>query len=211
MVEAIQLDCDNKKTFWRDDIDREMENLKVAFEILDADQKLLPGYKSASRHLVFNVQMTLERKARWVKDGHCTPKPNWSTYAGVVSCESICIALTYAALNSLPVCGCNIQNVHLQAPSSKKHYVICRPKFGLENIGKQALMIRALYGGKSAGADYWRHVRVAMTKMGFHLCKADPDVWLRPGVTADGKEHWQYVLLYTDDILAIMEEPERFI
>ena len=211
MAEAIQLDRENGNTFWRDAIDREMENLKVAFEILDTDQKLPPGYKPASGHLVFDVRMTLERKARWVKDGHRTPEPNWSTYAGVVSRESIRIALTYAALNSLPVYGCDIQNVYLQTPSSEKHCVMCGPEFGLENIGKRALIIRALYGGKSAGADYWRHVRAAMTEMGFHSCKADPDVWLRPGVTADGREHWQCVLLYTDDILAIMEEPERFI
>ena len=49
--------------------------------------------------------MILERKARWVKDGHRTPTPTNSTYAGDVSCESVWIALSYAALNSLDVCG----------------------------------------------------------------------------------------------------------
>ena len=33
--------------------------------------------------------MTLERKVRWVKDGHKTPEPEWCTFAGVVSRESI--------------------------------------------------------------------------------------------------------------------------
>ena len=45
--------------------------------------------------------MTLEQKARWVKDGHKTPIPEWSTFAGVVSRESVSIAFTYAALNGL--------------------------------------------------------------------------------------------------------------
>ena len=54
--------------------------------------------------MIFDVRMTLERKARWVKDGHITPEPENSTYAGVVSRESIRIALTYADLNSLDVC-----------------------------------------------------------------------------------------------------------
>ena len=57
------------------------------------------------------------------------------------------------------------KNAYLQAPSSEKNYVICGPEFGLENIGKRALIIRALYGGKSAGADYWHHVRAAMIEM----------------------------------------------
>ena len=47
--------------------------------------------------------------------------------------------------------------------------------------------------------------------MNFITCKADPDVWLRPRKRNDGSAYWQYVLLYTDDILAIMEEPEDFI
>ena len=80
-----------------------------------------------------------------MKDGHKTPQPDWSTYAGVVSHESVCITLTYAAFNGLPVCGCDIQNAYLQASASKKHYIICGPEFGLENQGKRAIIIvRAL-------------------------------------------------------------------
>ena len=170
-----------------------------------------PGYSKASGHIVFDVRMTLERKARWVKDGHKTPEPEMSTYAGVVSRESVRIALTYAALNLLDVCACDIQNAYLQSPSSEKHYIICGPEFGLENVGKRAIIVRALYGGKGAGADYWRHVRSAMDDMGFTSCKADPDVWFRPGTKENGTDYYQYVLLYTDDILAIMVNPETFI
>jgi len=47
--------------------------------------------------------------------------------------------------------------------------------------------------------------------MNFKPCPADPDVWMRPGTKADGSAYWQNVLVYTDDILAIMEEPERYI
>ena len=209
--QALKLDEENHNSLWRDAINKEMENLKVAFDILDENKSPPPGYSKASGHIIFDVRMTLERKARWVKDGHKTPEPQNSTFAGVVSRESVRIALTYAALNGLPVCACDIQNAYLQAPSSEKHYIICGPEFGLENEGKKAIIVRALYGGKSAGADYWRHVRKAMTEMGFTSCKADPDVWMRPGIKSDGSTYWQYVLLYVDDILSIMEEPEKFI
>ena len=76
-------------------------------------------------------------------------QPNW--YAGVVSRESVRIAFTYAALNGVDVFAVDIRNTYLQAPSSQKDYIICGPEFGLENIGKVALIHRALYGGKSAG------------------------------------------------------------
>ena len=61
-------------------------------------------------------------------------------YAGVVSWESMHIVFTYAALNGIDVFAADIQNAYLQAPLSQKHYVICRQEFGLENIGKWALI-----------------------------------------------------------------------
>ena len=154
IAEALKLDVINDNNLWGDALQKEMDNVKIAFDILSDDQELPPGYKKASGHIIFDVQMTLERKARWVKDGHKTPQPDWSTYSGVVSRESVRIALTYAAFNGLPVCGCDVQNTYLQAPASEKHYIICGPEFGLENQGKRAITVCALYGGKSAGSDY---------------------------------------------------------
>ena len=75
---------------------------------------------------------------------------------------------------------------------------------------KMAIIVRALYGGKSAGADYWRYVQKAMDEMGFALCQADSDVWMRPGTKANGLTYCRYILLYTYAILATMEEPEQF-
>ena len=59
-------------------------------------------------------------KGKMVLDGHHTPDPIGSTYTGVVSRESVRIALTYAALNKLDVYAADIQNAFLQAPSSQK-------------------------------------------------------------------------------------------
>ena len=211
MKHAYEIDARNGNTIWRDALNKEMENLKVAFDILPDGASVPPTYTKASGHIIFDVRMTLERKARWVKDGHRTATPDQSTFAGVVSRESIRIALTYAALNGLNVFGADIQNAYLQAPTSEKHYIICGPEFGLENVGKKAIIVRALYGGKCAGADYWRHIRKAMEDMKFKSCPADPDVWMRPGTKSNGTHYWQYVLLYTDDILAMMENPEQFL
>ena len=88
--------------------------------------------------------MDFTHKARWVKDGHKTPTPENATYAGVVLCESVCIALTYAALNGIDVVAADIKNAHLQAPSSEKNYVVCVPEFGIENVGKVGLILSCL-------------------------------------------------------------------
>ena len=46
--------------------------------------------------------------------------------------------------------------------------------------------------------------------MGFSSCKANPDVWLQPALKSNGVQHYQHVLLYTDDILPIVQEPGTF-
>ena len=123
-----------------------MNNLGIAFTILDNGVKAPTGWRKDSGHLVFDVNMDFTRRARWVKDGHRTPDPTTSAYAGVVSRESVRVALTYAELMSLKVMEAGIKNAYLKAPSSEKDYIICGPEFGLENLGKVALIKRALYG-----------------------------------------------------------------
>ena len=206
---AKRLDKENGNDYWMQALKTEMKDVGMAFKILDDGEHVPVGYTEASGHLVWDVKMDFTRKARWVLDGHKTEAPNISTYAGVVSRESVRIALTYAALNDVDICAADIRNAYLQAPSSQKHYVICGAEFGLENMGKKALIIRALYGGKSAGRDFRNHLRECMSHLGFKPCLADPDVWMRAATKSDGSSYWEYVLLYVDDALCISENAER--
>ena len=147
----MEVDRENGNTMWRDVLALEMFNVGVAFKILEEGQSAPTGWKKASGHLIWDVKMDFTRKARWVLDGHKMPDPIGSTFAGVVSRESVRIAFTYIALNGLQVLTADIRNAYLQAPSFQKDYVVCGPEFGIENIGKVALIHRALYGGKSMG------------------------------------------------------------
>ena len=131
---AKRIDAKNGNTFWIDAIKKEMHDVGIAFEILEDNVSMPIGYRKVTGHLVFDVKMDFTRKARWVLDGHKTPSPAGSTYAGVVSRESVRIAFTYAALNELDVFSADIRNSYLQAPSSEKHFIICGPEFGLENV-----------------------------------------------------------------------------
>ena len=61
------------------------------------------------------------------------------------------IEFKYAALNGLDVWSADVKNAFLQAPCSKKYYVVCRLEFGSEFISKLDIIVRAYYGIKSEG------------------------------------------------------------
>ena len=109
-----------------------------------------------------------------------------------MSRESVWIALTYVALNDLDVCAGDIKSAYLQAPSSEKHYIVCGDEFPLKWQGRVAVIRRALYGGKRAESDYWKHMRSYMEYLGFESYKGDQDVWMREAIDPkDGSEYWE--------------------
>ena len=119
-----------------------MSNVEIVFRIIEYDEPPPPGYKKSSGCIIFDVKMDFAKKAQWVKDFHRNPDPESSIYAGVVSRESIQILVTHSVMNRVPVTAADVRNAYLQAPTSEKHYIICRPEFGLENVGKKALITR---------------------------------------------------------------------
>ena len=86
------------------------------------------------------------------------------------------IALTITALNDLEVKASDVQNAYLTAPCVEWIYTRLGPKFGPDQ-DKIAVIVWTLYGLKSAGASFGRHISDCMRTMGFESCKADPDLW----------------------------------
>ena len=111
------------------------------------------------RHLVFGLKFYFIIKVKLVLNEHKTPNTTGSTYAAVVSIESIRISFIYAALNFIDVFAADIHNAYLQDPYSQKEYIICGPEFDIENVGKATLIHRALYDRKSAGHKFRNHLR----------------------------------------------------
>ena len=144
-----------------------MHNNGVGFQILEENKRAPLGWSKVPGHLIFDVKMEFTMKARFVLEGNNTPDTIGSTYAGVVSRESIRIAFTYAALNGIDVFAGDIRNYYLQAPSSQKDFIIFVPEFGIENIGKVALIQRALYGGNSNDRNFRNHLRSCMRHLEF--------------------------------------------
>ena len=75
MDHTKRIDASNGDRFWQDTIDKEMDNVVVAFEILDEGKPAPVGWTEASGSLVFDVKMDFTRKYIWVKDGHRTADP----------------------------------------------------------------------------------------------------------------------------------------
>jgi len=205
----LQLDKIYSNTFWEDAISKEMKNVSVAFDFLDPDANTPAGYTFMSCRLIFDVKMDFTRKARYVAQS-CFSENNisGSTYAGVVSRESVRIAFTYVALHDLNIYAADIQNVYLQAPTSEKHWAVAGPEFGSKE-GCKMLIVRALYGTATAGRDFHNHLRECMRHLKYEFCAAEHDVWMRKARRDDGSEYYEYLLLYTDDCLCISEHAEE--
>ena len=207
---ALEIDTENGNRLWQEAIAKEMDAVRVAFHILEDNKKVPPGHQRMDCHMIFDVKLDgFRRKARLVAGGHKTEPPaSVLTYASVVSRETVRIALTVAALNDLQVKTSDVQNAYLTAPCAEKIYTVLGLEFGAD-AGKTAVIVRALYGLKSAGASFQRHLADCMRTLGYKSCMADADLWSKPVVRPDdGLRYYAYILLYVDDCLCIHHDAE---
>ena len=204
--EAMKLDLENHNTHWSDAIAQEMKNVRIAFEAWDGDG-IPPGYKKIECHMIFDIKLgeNYRRKVRLVAGGHQTDAPTTITYSSVVSRDSVRIAFLLAALNDLDIFACDIQNAYLTAPCREKVCTIAGAEFG-DDQGKVMVIVRALYGLKSAGASFRAFLAEHFVEMGYRSTLADPDVWIRPAVKPNGEDYYEMLLTYVDDILCVSHD-----
>ena len=145
--DCIRIDRENGNTLCQDAIRKEMNKVRIVFQVLEGDSEPPPTFQQIRCHLVYDVKMEdFQRKARLVASGHMTElPPAYVTYASVVSRESVRIELTLAALNSLEVKTVDIKNAYLTALVGEKIWCRLGPEFRAD-AGKKAVIVRALYG-----------------------------------------------------------------
>jgi hypothetical protein len=205
--EALRLDRDSGTDLWTKAIEKEMKNIEPAFEFRDDD--VMPvGYQHIDCHMIFDVKITLERKARYVAGGHQTEPTKEITFASVVTRDSIRIAFLVAALNDLEVLSADVSGAYLNANAMEKVYTTAGKEFGPDKVGRPVVITRALYGLRSSGRAWRDHMASTLRDHGYASCKADPDVWMRAKTKPDGFKYWSYVLVYTDDLLVIDHQPQ---
>jgi hypothetical protein len=208
IARALEIDKETGTDYWRKGIEKEMKNNKSAFEVRE-NGSVPPGYKKITCHMIFDIKMDFTRKARFVAGGHLTDPPKETVYSSVVSRESVRLFFLIAALNDLDILSCDVQNAYLNAGTKERNWFTAGLEFGLNNVGKPILIVKALYGLRSSGAQWREHMANTLRTAGFTSCKADADVWMRPAVKANGTKYYEYVLCYVDDILCGSEHPQK--
>jgi hypothetical protein len=100
----VKHDKENDNTLWQDAARKEMENVRLAFKIINGEESLPPTYQEIRCHMIFDVKMEdFRRNARFFAGVHTSDTPHAMAYASVVSRESVRVALTLAALNYLDI------------------------------------------------------------------------------------------------------------
>ena len=210
--QAFKLDTENGNNLWREAIMKEMRHVLPAFAnahcTLDDIKKglKLVGFQRIGCHMVFDVKMDFTRKARFVAGGHTTDPPPCLTYASVVSRESVRIAFLIAALNDLDVSSADIGNAYLNADCAERIYTVAGKEFGAAMEGQVLIVKKALYGLKSSGAAWRKHLAESIKGLGFVSTRGDPDVYIRSAVKPTGEEYYEYLLVYVDDLLCVSHD-----
>jgi len=107
-----------------------------------------------------------------------------------------------AGHNKIPVVMADIGNAYLNAPTSEKVHAIAGPEFG-QYEGCNLIIVRALYGLKSAGASWHAHLSDTLHGLGFVPSYADNDIWMRTAENNDSQPYYEYVVVYVDDLLLV--------
>lgn len=87
-------------------------------------------------------------------------------------------------------------------------HIACSPYFVLENSGKRDIKLIALCGGKHSALDFRISLKSCVTRLDFKPCLDYSDFWIMPVIKLDGNEHYDRVLLHTDDSLFVSNNSE---
>src|SRR5689334_24607749 len=79
------------------------------------------------------------------------------------------------------------------------------PEFG-ELEGCTLVINKALYGLRSSGLCWHECFADTLRDLGFSICKASPDVWMRPAT-----DYYEYIAAYVDDLAIVAKEPKLIV
>ena len=129
--------------------------------------------------MVFDIKMgDFKQKARLVAGGKIAKALATIIYASIVSRKTFRIALIIAALNALEIKLGDILNAYLQIPVTEKMWTTLGPELGID-AGKSSVIVRALYGLRSAGAAFRNHRAIYKGSLDYQSFNAHPDLWLK--------------------------------
>lgn len=154
---------------------------------------------------MYAVKHDGRHKARLVAGGHLTNTPIDSVYSSVASLRGVRMIMFLVELNELKSCTMDIGNAYLESNTLEKVYIVARKEFACVGLEGHVLMIvKSLYGLKSSGTRWWEVLADVLCQMGFKPSKAGRDIWMR-----DMGDHYEYVVLYVDDLWLASRVPKE--
>ena len=101
--------------------------------------------------------------------GHLTPPDKDQAYSGVVSLQTMRLAILAGELNHLNIMVGDIGNAYLESYTNEKVVFTAGPKFK-ELEGHTLVIVKTLYGLRSSGARFHEALAHTLKKEGlFHL------------------------------------------
>ena len=109
-----------------------------------------------------------------------------------------------ATHNDLEIKSDIISNACVQAPITESEFS--------KNVGKTAVIVRALYGSKPAEAAFRNPIAMCMKFLGYQSCKADTDLWFKPEIRPEDKvQYYSYLLCYVNNILCVYHNTDAML
>jgi hypothetical protein len=159
------------------------------------------GHELVTAHMVFDMQPDFRKKGRLVARGHFTDPLASILYSSVISRKPVQIEFLLAVLNGLDVMSDDIGNAYLTARTGKEVLSTCGQALVDPCISRKAVIISALQGLNSSGADMRSCLAEELCdKSSYGSCQANYDVWFRSAQRPDDGKYYKYVLAHTDDI-----------
>jgi hypothetical protein len=88
--DCVRLDKENGNTLWQDEARKDMNNVRIVFQILSGDKDVPPTYQDIRCHVIFDVKMEYFRhNVHFVAGDHTTYTRQVIMYAIFVSRESV--------------------------------------------------------------------------------------------------------------------------
>ena len=204
---ADELDRINGNNLWAEATKKEMDSIRKheVFRLVTQDDDLRE-YKRIPYQVIYAAKHDQRRKARIVAGGHMTDPPAEDVYSGVVGMDTVRLAFAVGAMQGLDVCACDISTAFLYGKTKEKVYIVAGPEFGPELEGKRLIVQGNWYGLKSAAATYHSVASAVLRKMGFTPTKVDANLWMRRK-----GDHYEYIAIYVDDLLAWGRNPIEII
>ena len=202
--EAVAINKKNRNTLWQDAIQKSWKKwwLYSKLYLRVRSHPLSFSMSPATWCLTLQWRISIERhdkwwEARWPIPQMLLPAPVWSKRKTVHN------ALTKAALHDQEVKAADVLDSYVMAPNRGKIWIIICLK--LDDAGRSAIIVGAVYSLKSTGASHWAH----LAELGCQSCDADTDLWMKVVYRLEDKlQFYSYIPCYVDDILCIHYDPD---